>query len=227
MDLAIFDLDNTLLAGDSDYQWGEFLIDIGVVDRAAHASINDQFYADYKVGKLDINAFLEFQLKPLSKNPPTPSIAKVSEFDIKTLNPIAGESYQWYLDGVAVNGGILATLKANVPGNYTVQIKDANGCKSPISAVLTILILGTENETLGASVFPNPFNSSVKITFDKEFGESVSVSFYDVKGSLVLSKNSVSENELIDLSGFSDGVYLVKIKTINNLNLKTIKLIKH
>jgi phosphoserine phosphatase len=45
LDLAIFDLDNTLLAGDSDYQWGEFLIDIGVVDRAAHASINDQFYA--------------------------------------------------------------------------------------------------------------------------------------------------------------------------------------
>ena len=57
--------------------------------------------------------------------------------------------------------------------------------------------------------------------------KEVSVSFYDVKGSLVLSKNSVSENELIDLSGFSDGVYLVKIKSINNLNLKTIKLIKH
>jgi phosphoserine phosphatase len=57
LDLAIFDLDNTLLAGDSDYQWGEFLIDIGVVEREAHASINDQFYADYKVGKLDINAF--------------------------------------------------------------------------------------------------------------------------------------------------------------------------
>ena len=68
MDLAIFDLDNTLLAGDSDYQWGEFLIEIGVLNRAEHAAINDQFYADYKAGQLDIYKFLDFQLKPLSQH---------------------------------------------------------------------------------------------------------------------------------------------------------------
>ena len=199
----------------------------------------DQCQNTIKGTKVDLNGCADYQKDtdgdgimddkddcPTIKNPAAPSIVKLSEFDLKTLNPIAGESYQWYLDGVAVNGGTLATLKANFTGNYTVQIKDANGCKSPISAVLTILILGTENETLGASVFPNPFNSSVKITFDKEFGESVSVSFYDVKGSLVLCKNSVSENELIDLSGFSDGVYLVTIKSLINENSKTIKLIK-
>lgn len=68
MQLALFDLDNTLLAGDSDYQWGEFLIDIGVLDRQQHKARNDQFYADYKIGTMDIHAFLEFQLAPLAAN---------------------------------------------------------------------------------------------------------------------------------------------------------------
>lgn len=66
MQLALFDLDNTLLAGDSDFEWGQFLISQGVLDRELHLARNLQFYEDYKAGTLDIHAFLEFQLKPLS-----------------------------------------------------------------------------------------------------------------------------------------------------------------
>ncbi|WP_047551112.1 HAD family hydrolase [Methylotenera sp. G11] len=67
--LALFDLDNTLLAGDSDYNWSLFLINEGLLDGAAHQARNEQFYQDYKNGTLDIYAFLEFQLKPLSQLP--------------------------------------------------------------------------------------------------------------------------------------------------------------
>jgi HAD superfamily hydrolase (TIGR01490 family) len=67
--LALFDLDNTLLAGDSDYEWAEFLISQGVLDRRTHQARNAGFYDDYKKGKLDIHAFLEFQLKPLAQYP--------------------------------------------------------------------------------------------------------------------------------------------------------------
>lgn len=67
--LALFDLDNTLLAGDSDYNWSLFLINEGLLDGAAHQARNEQFYQDYKNGCLDIYAFLEFQLKPLSEHP--------------------------------------------------------------------------------------------------------------------------------------------------------------
>ncbi len=67
--LALFDLDNTLLAGDSDYNWSIFLINEGLLDGAAHQARNEQFYQDYKNGCLDIYAFLEFQLKPLSEHP--------------------------------------------------------------------------------------------------------------------------------------------------------------
>ncbi|MEZ0238674.1 MAG: HAD family hydrolase [Methylophilaceae bacterium] len=69
MRLALFDLDNTLLAGDSDFEWAEFLISQGVLDRQLHQARNAKFYDDYKNGTLDIHAFLEFQLKPLSQHP--------------------------------------------------------------------------------------------------------------------------------------------------------------
>jgi HAD superfamily hydrolase (TIGR01490 family) len=67
--LALFDLDNTLLPFDSDYEWGQFLVRQGVVDGIDYAQKNEQFYADYKLGKLDIDAFLRFALKPLSEHP--------------------------------------------------------------------------------------------------------------------------------------------------------------
>lgn len=67
--LALFDLDNTLLGDDSDYLWGQFLVEQGLVDPDEYESANRRFYADYQQGKLDIAAFLAFSLKPLSEYP--------------------------------------------------------------------------------------------------------------------------------------------------------------
>jgi len=67
MALALFDLDNTLLNGDSDYQWGEFLVKKGLVDPILYKKANDLFYQQYKAGSLDINKFLDFSLAPLKK----------------------------------------------------------------------------------------------------------------------------------------------------------------
>jgi len=69
MPLAIFDLDNTLLSGDSDYLWGQFLGELGAVDRASYERENERFYEDYREGRLDIMAFLAFSLRPLSQHP--------------------------------------------------------------------------------------------------------------------------------------------------------------
>lgn len=65
MTLAIFDLDNTLLGGDSDYQWGRFLVEQNIVDGAEHSRQNEQFYKDYLDGTLDIRAYQRFALGPL------------------------------------------------------------------------------------------------------------------------------------------------------------------
>jgi HAD superfamily hydrolase (TIGR01490 family) len=69
MTLAIFDLDNTLIADDSDYLWGKFLVDQGIVDRLVYDKINAQFYEDYQNGTLDMMAFLRFALEPLAAHP--------------------------------------------------------------------------------------------------------------------------------------------------------------
>lgn len=69
MKLALFDLDNTLLAGDSDFEWAQFLIEQGVLDQEVYEARNVEFYEQYKAGTLDIHEFLDFQLKPLSRHP--------------------------------------------------------------------------------------------------------------------------------------------------------------
>ena len=68
MNLALFDLDNTLLNGDSDFEWAQFLIEQGVLDRELFEAKNLAFYEQYKAGTLDIHEFLDFQLKPLSRH---------------------------------------------------------------------------------------------------------------------------------------------------------------
>lgn len=68
MALAIFDLDNTLLQGDSDHAWGQFLVDKGLVDVAEYQRANDYFYQQYLQGGLDIHEYLTFALKPLSEH---------------------------------------------------------------------------------------------------------------------------------------------------------------
>ena len=60
MTLAIFDLDNTLISGDSDHLWGQFVCEQGLVDSDSFARENERFYRDYQAGTLDIDAYLRF-----------------------------------------------------------------------------------------------------------------------------------------------------------------------
>ncbi|MGA8051204.1 MAG: HAD family hydrolase [Burkholderiales bacterium] len=68
MNLSLFDLDNTLLAGDSDYEWGQYLVDRGVLDRATYEAQNQQYYDQYVAGTLDIHEYLGFALRPLAEH---------------------------------------------------------------------------------------------------------------------------------------------------------------
>src|SRR5262245_58173290 len=70
MRLALFDLDNTLIAGDSDYEWGQFLVDRGVLDREEYEAQNRAYYEQYVAGTLDIHEFLGFALRPLAAHEP-------------------------------------------------------------------------------------------------------------------------------------------------------------
>lgn len=84
MALAIFDLDNTLIAGDSDHSWGEFLVAEQRVDAQQFKKSNDQFYADYIAGSLDIFAYLEFSLRPLTEM----SLAELNKLHTKFMQQV-------------------------------------------------------------------------------------------------------------------------------------------
>lgn len=88
MSLAIFDLDNTLIADDSDFLWGQFLVDHGIVDKEYYEDANAKFYEDYKQGKLDIVEFLDFSLEPLAMHDATQLYAWREEFIETVIKPI-------------------------------------------------------------------------------------------------------------------------------------------
>ena len=95
MALAIFDLDNTLLAGDSDYLWGEYLVEQGIVDADFYQAENQRFYDEYLAGEMDINAFLAFQFKPLADNAMADLLRWRADYLQQKINPIilpAGEA---------------------------------------------------------------------------------------------------------------------------------------
>jgi len=88
MTLALFDLDNTLLAGDSDHAWGEFLVHKKCVDVEAYRRHNDQFYRDYERGCLDIHSYLAFALEPLARLHPGQLEALRGEFMRDCIEPL-------------------------------------------------------------------------------------------------------------------------------------------
>ncbi len=90
MNLTLFDLDNTLIACDSDYEWGQFLVDRGVLGREEYEAQNAVFYEQYKAGKLDIHEFLGFALRPLAEHTPEDLDRWHAEFMAARIRPAMG-----------------------------------------------------------------------------------------------------------------------------------------
>lgn len=105
--LALFDLDNTLLAGDSDFEWAQFLIEQGVLDREVYEARNQAFYDQYRAGTLDIHEFLDFQLKPLSRHTRATLDAWHREFMERKVRPLMREKARTL---VARHGGDLRVV---------------------------------------------------------------------------------------------------------------------
>ncbi|MCK5070975.1 MAG: HAD family hydrolase [Desulfocapsa sp.] len=91
MTLAIFDLDNTLLSGDSDHGWGEFLVRKKLVDETAYKKANEKFYALYKLGKLDIYEYSAFSFRPLMEHSMEQLHELHCEFMKNVIRPMIGE----------------------------------------------------------------------------------------------------------------------------------------
>ncbi len=88
MRLAIFDLDNTLLGGDSDHAWGDYLISAGLVDAEQHQAQNDAFYAQYQAGTLKIEEYVAFAATPIAGLSPQRLQTMHEEFMAHSIQPM-------------------------------------------------------------------------------------------------------------------------------------------
>lgn len=88
MPLALFDLDHTLLTQDSDFLWGQFLVQQGHVDAEFYARENLRFYQDYQAGTLDIHAYAAFVLAPLQRHPAETVAAWRARFIAEKIEPV-------------------------------------------------------------------------------------------------------------------------------------------
>jgi HAD superfamily hydrolase (TIGR01490 family) len=112
VDLVLFDLDNTLLAGDSDYEWAQFLIERGVLDRVTYEASNDEFFAQYKAGTLDIHEFLAFQLAPLARYPRAQLDEWHAAFMDAKIRPMIGAPARELVAGHLAAGALCAVVTA-------------------------------------------------------------------------------------------------------------------
>lgn len=139
MSLALFDLDNTLLAGDSDYLWGRFLAAEGVVDGDHYERENQRYYDLYRAGELDIDEFLAFSLRPLAENPPQRLAALRLAFIEQAIRPIVTPAASALIERHRRQGDTLVIITAT---NRFVT--------APIAELLDIPhLLATEPEMVG------------------------------------------------------------------------------
>ena len=110
--LTLFDLDNTLLAGDSDYGWAQFLIAEGVLDGSDYERRNAEFFADYQAGRIDIRAFLDFQLRPLAEHDPPQLLAWRDRFIAEQIRPMLLPKAQALVAERLAAGDLVAVVTA-------------------------------------------------------------------------------------------------------------------
>lgn len=112
MDLALFDLDNTLLNGDSDYEWGRYMCELGAVNREHYEETNRKFYRDYCAGTFDIDAYLRFALKPLADHGMEQLLAWRRSFIDRKVRPMITPAAQQLVESHREKGDLLVVISS-------------------------------------------------------------------------------------------------------------------
>ncbi len=168
MALALFDLDNTLLANDSDFLWGCFLVEKGLVDKSTYDAANQRFYAEYKQGTLDIYEFLAFSLKPLT------------QFSTQELSVLHNEFMEKHIKSAMTAKGMTQIQQHRDRGDFVVIITATNSfVTGPIAKAFNVdVLIATEPEIINGrytgQVTGTPCFQGGKITRLNQWLESTS-----------------------------------------------------
>jgi HAD superfamily hydrolase (TIGR01490 family) len=130
--LTLFDLDNTLISCDSDYEWGQFLVDRGVLERKAYEAQNAAYYEQYKAGTLDIHEFLGFALRPLAEHAPEDLERWHADFMATRILPAMGAPAKALVQRHLAAGDLCAVVTAT-NSFVTAPIARAFGVPHPLA----------------------------------------------------------------------------------------------
>jgi HAD superfamily hydrolase (TIGR01490 family) len=190
--LAIFDLDNTLIAGDSDHSWGEFLVQKRLVDAEEYQLANDHFYEEYKNGTLDIYAFLRFSLAPLTR------------YSLSELADLHAEFMREFVEPMLLPKALALLASHRARGDYLLIITATNAFVTrPIAKRLQVDdMLATEPEVVNGRYTGNsvgtPCFQGGKVTRLKEWlGARGHAQAYDLSDSYFYS-DSVNDVPLLE-----------------------------
>ncbi len=184
MALTLFDLDNTLLANDSDFLWGCFLVEKGLVNKSTYDDANKRFYAEYKQGTLDILEFLAFTLKPLT------------QFSMEELAQLHNEFMEKHITAAMTQKGIAQIQHHRDKGDIIVIITATNSfVTGPIAEAFKVDdLIATEPEIVDGQytgqVAGTPCFQGGKITRLNQWLKSTA---HDLEGSTFYSD---SHNDL-------------------------------
>ncbi len=112
MQLALFDLDNTLLTGDSDSGWISYLVDQGILDRQTFEQQNAVFFAQYQAGTLDIDEYHAFQMQSLTCLPRAALESHLVDYLETRIRPMITEKARSQVNRHLENGDLCALVTA-------------------------------------------------------------------------------------------------------------------
>ena len=162
----------------------------------------------------------------VNANPAVPAI----QITGNVLSSSAATGNQWYLNNVLITGAVNQTYTASANGSYTVEVINSFGCSAgSVPSVLTTTGIGQIVNNNAFTVYPNPANSLVTISFT-DSSKNVLIEIMNDLGERVYSEGSIDAgsgfNKTIDMSAFKQGIYLFRIANNENVYTKKVLLIK-
>ncbi|BFM49482.1 HAD family hydrolase [Marinomonas sp. THO17] len=191
MTLAIFDLDGTLLSGDSDYSWGQFLVEKELVDIQLYQQANDRFFQQYQAGTLDIHEYLAFSLAPLKSFSAEQLNQLHQDFMTEKVRPMMQEKATELLNKHKQQGHFLLMITATNQF-VTGPIAEALGMDHIIAPVPEVI-----NNSYTGKIVGIPSFQDGKVT---RLNEWLKETGYNLEGSYFYSdsRNDLPLLELVD-----------------------------